>query len=67
VEDGDLRVLRGGGGSAPNAVIIAAPTALAAVLWHGRSLRDAIRAGDVAVGGSRDAAQRFVRLFPLPD
>ena len=39
---------------------------LAAVLWHGRLLQDAIAAGDAAVTGNKRAAARFVRLFRTP-
>lgn len=66
VADGELTLARGEA-SAPAAVITADPGVLAAVLWHDRPLRDAIAAGDAEVTGSRRAAERFLRLFPLPD
>ena len=50
----------------PDATIEAEPGPLAAVLWHGRDLADAERAGAVAITGSRRAATRFLRRFPLP-
>lgn len=50
----------------PDAVITAAPAALTAVLWHGRTLADAERDEEVAIGGSRRAAKRFLELFPAP-
>jgi DNA-binding HxlR family transcriptional regulator len=65
VQDGRLLVDRGAA-AAPDAVIATTPGALAAVLWHDRSLRDAIAAGDATVEGSRRAAERFAGLFPLP-
>ena len=45
--------------------IEAEPGPLAAVLWHGRALADAERAGEVAITGSRRTATRFLRRFPL--
>ena len=59
--DGALALERGAAAS-PDAVIEASPSVLAQVLWHGVPLRDA----DAVVYGSRRAANRFVRLFPLP-
>ena len=50
----------------PDATIEAEPGPLAAVLWHGRDLAEAERAGDVAISGSRRAATRFLTRFPLP-
>jgi DNA-binding HxlR family transcriptional regulator len=64
VKDGTLAVARGAA-TAPDAVLETTPAALAAVLWHDRSLRDAIAAGDATVEGSRRAAERFATLFPL--
>ena len=42
------------------------PGTLAQVLWHERPLRDAIAAGEATVAATRRAADRFLRLFPLP-
>ena len=53
-------------GAAPDATIATDPGTLATVLWHGRRLSDALRAGDVAIEGSRAAARRLLGLFPLP-
>jgi DNA-binding HxlR family transcriptional regulator len=64
VAGGRLDLARGEEGSA-DATIEAAPGALAAVLWHGRSLAAAQRDGDVTVGGAKRAAAAFLRLFPL--
>jgi DNA-binding HxlR family transcriptional regulator len=65
VRDGGLDVARGSA-DAPDAVIDADPATLAAVLWHGRKLGDAERAGAITITGSRRAVTRFLRLFPLP-
>jgi DNA-binding HxlR family transcriptional regulator/putative sterol carrier protein len=39
---------------------------LSAVLWGGRSLADAERAGTMTIAGDKAAVERFVRLFPNP-
>jgi len=48
-----------------DAVITTTAASLAAILWHGDSLDDAIEAGEVGIEGSRRLVDRFVRLFPL--
>jgi DNA-binding HxlR family transcriptional regulator len=65
VADGQLELERGGAG-APAATIESDPDTLMELLWQGRTLADAERAGDAAVEGDRRAAARFLRLFPLP-
>jgi DNA-binding HxlR family transcriptional regulator len=44
----------------PVATIATEPAVLQQVLWHGRS-------GGLEVAGDRRSAERFLRLFPLPD
>jgi len=66
VHDGVLDAKRGTA-DGPVATISADPTALAAVLFHGRPLRAAIRARDVAVEGDLDAVERFAQVFALPE
>ncbi len=51
----------------PDATVSTGPGTLAAVLWLGRSLEDAMAAGELAVEGDRGAVARFVGLFPLPE
>jgi DNA-binding HxlR family transcriptional regulator len=65
--DGRLELGRGSA-DAPDVTIEAHPSALAAVLWHGRPLPAGADGADldVTVTGSRRAARRFLRLFPLP-
>lgn len=41
------------------------PRTLAALLWHGGSLPDAIEAGTVELAGSRRTATRFLKAFSL--
>jgi DNA-binding HxlR family transcriptional regulator len=65
VADGQLELERGGAG-APAATIESDPDTLMELLWQGRTLADAERAGDATVEGDRRAAARFLRLFPLP-
>ena len=65
VAGGRLDVARGDA-AAPDAVIDSDPSTLATVLWHGRDLGEAERAGAVRIAGSRRSARRFLRLFPLP-
>jgi DNA-binding HxlR family transcriptional regulator len=66
VAGGRIEVARGSAHAA-DAVIEADPGALASVLWHGRKLADAKRAGEISVSGSDEAAQRFLAMFPLPE
>jgi DNA-binding HxlR family transcriptional regulator len=61
VAGGELDVSRGEADD-PDAVIEADPATLPPVLWRGRSLADAIAAGEITVS-DRDAAKRFVELF----
>ena len=49
-----------------DAVVTAEPAALAAVLWHGRSLSKALRAKEIAVHGDARAVRRLPALFPAP-
>jgi DNA-binding HxlR family transcriptional regulator len=65
VADGAIDVGRGTA-DAPDAILETDPATLATVLWHGRKLDEALRAGEVRVEGNRRAVARFVRLFPLP-
>ena len=65
VVDRRIEVARGAA-SAPEAIIETDPGTLASVLWHGREVDEARRAGDLAIEGDRRAATRFLALFPLP-
>jgi ubiquinone biosynthesis protein UbiJ len=65
VADGRIEVERGAA-PAPDATIETDPGTLAAVLWHGRDLDEARRAGDVTIDGDHRAVTRFLALFPLP-
>ena len=65
VEDGMFDIERGQA-ERPDAVIEGNPEALASVIYGGRDLGDAIRAGDLGVSGDEGSAKRFLQLFPLP-
>lgn len=62
VADGRLHAARGSADE-PDAVIDTEPGTLAEMLWHGRPLEKAERAGEVTVGGKRTTILRFLRLF----
>jgi DNA-binding HxlR family transcriptional regulator len=66
VADGRLDVARGSAAT-PAVIIETDPGTLAAVLWHGRPLPGASDGDEMTVTGSRAAARRFLRLFPLPE
>jgi DNA-binding HxlR family transcriptional regulator len=65
VADGRIEIARGSA-PAPDATLETDPGTLAGVLWHGRRLDEARRAGDLAIGGDRAAVTRLLALFPLP-
>jgi DNA-binding HxlR family transcriptional regulator/putative sterol carrier protein len=64
VADGAIEVARGDADHA-DATIDTDPDTLNAVLWGGRSLTEAQRAGTLTVEGDKAAVERFVRLFPI--
>src|SRR3954462_4925508 len=66
VAGGRLDIARGAADD-PVAVIETDPATLSRVLWHGRKLAAAIRAGDVRIEGDGAAARRFLALFPPPE
>jgi DNA-binding HxlR family transcriptional regulator len=66
VTGGRLELARGAAEN-PDAVIETDPTTLAALLWHGRSLKQALHSGAVKLEGDRRSLESFLRLFPLPE
>jgi DNA-binding HxlR family transcriptional regulator len=66
VADDQLQVARGDAHQA-DATIDTDNDTIAAVLWGGRSLADAQRAGTMTVEGDKAAVERFVQLFPMPE
>jgi DNA-binding HxlR family transcriptional regulator len=65
VTEGRLDLARGSDEGA-DVSIEAEVGVVAELLWRGRELDEAVRAGDVAIEGNRRAAKRFLRLFPAP-
>jgi DNA-binding HxlR family transcriptional regulator len=65
VADGHLRVARGAA-DRPDAVIDTSVATFRSLIFGGRPLASAIRAGDVTVHGDQRAAARLVELFPRP-
>jgi hypothetical protein len=65
VADERLEIARGAAAT-PDATIETDPGTLAGILWHGRRLDDARRAGSLVFEGDRAAVNRFLGLFPLP-
>jgi DNA-binding HxlR family transcriptional regulator len=75
ISDGRFRIARaeaGSGGSADPAdsadcVVETDAATLRSVVFSGRTLADAVRAGAVLLTGDQDAARRFARCFPRPE
>ena len=60
-KDGRLEVTRGAATN-PDATIASDPGTLEHILWHGQSLTTE----DLSITGNREAAVRFLTMFPLP-
>ena len=67
VADCRFEVGRGGAQERPDAIIEADAATLAALVYGGRQLEEALRAGDIEIEGDESAVERFVGLFPLPE
>ena len=66
VVEGRFEVARGSV-EQPDAIIETDPATLAALVYEGRELDEALRSGDLKIEGSKEAVQRFLGLFPLPE
>jgi DNA-binding HxlR family transcriptional regulator len=66
VADGRFEVARGDA-ERPDAIIETDPATLAALVYDGRSLAEALSSGDIRIEGDRSAVARFLTLFPLPE
>jgi DNA-binding HxlR family transcriptional regulator/putative sterol carrier protein len=66
VDDGRFEIARGSA-EKPDATIETDAATLAALVYEGRELAEALRAGEVKIEGDEAAVERFVRLFPLPE
>jgi DNA-binding HxlR family transcriptional regulator/putative sterol carrier protein len=66
VADGRFAIARGEA-RAPDAILETDAGTLIAVAHGRRELEEALRSGDLAIGGDRAIGERFVSLFPLPE
>jgi DNA-binding HxlR family transcriptional regulator len=66
VDDGRFEIVRGSL-ERPNAIIETDPNTVTAVVYEGRALEEAVRAGEMEIEGDRSAVERFIGLFPLPE
>src|SRR5215211_3021415 len=66
VADGRFEVTRGAA-NRPGAIIEADPATLAALVYEGRELAEALDSGEIKIEGDRSAVERFLGLFPLPE
>lgn len=66
IHDGQIEVERGIA-TAPDAVIDTDLPTLAALVWEGRPLHEALRDGRVRIQGDKRAVKRFLGIFPMPE
>ena len=66
VADGRFEIVRGEA-QRPDATIETDPAILAALVYEGRPLAEALRSGEVKVEGDESAVERFLTLFLLPE
>ena len=66
IDGPDLRIARGEPGRSDSSIEADVST-LDSLIWGGRELNEAMRAGDLTIDGDVDLVERFVRLFPLPE
>jgi DNA-binding HxlR family transcriptional regulator len=67
IADGRLELGRGAAGDPAAAVTLADAPTLAAILAGQLPLDEALAAGAAQLEGSKQAAKRFLRLFPMPE
>jgi DNA-binding HxlR family transcriptional regulator len=65
VADGRFEIARGDARS-PDAALHLDRQTLAELLWQGRAVADAVRAGNLEIEGDEDLARRFLGLFAQP-
>jgi DNA-binding HxlR family transcriptional regulator len=66
VADGRFEIVRGDAERSDATIETDADT-LAALIYDGRELAEAVRSGDVKMEGDESAVERFLTLFPLPE
>lgn len=66
VIDGRFEIVRGGA-EQPDATIETDARTLAALVYEGRQLTEAVSSGDAKIEGDEQTVARFLTLFPLPE
>ena len=66
VDDGTFEIARGDD-DRPDATIETNPTTLAALVYDGLGIEEALSCGDLKIEGSKQAVERFLGLFSLPE
>ena len=66
VADGRFEISRGEA-ERPDATIETDPSTLAALIYYGRPLAEALRSGAIKIEGDESAVERFLDLFALPE
>jgi len=66
VDEGRFEIVRGDA-ERPDAIIETDAGTLAALIYEGRELAEALRSGDVKSEGDEPMAERFLALFSLPE
>ena len=66
VTDGKLLAERGSADAPDATIVVDDPGTLLGLIFEGESLEDALAAGQVAIEGDKQVAERFLGLFPLP-
>jgi DNA-binding HxlR family transcriptional regulator len=66
VADGRFEIERGVA-DGPDAIVETNAAILAALVYEGRDLAEALRSGDVRIEGDTETVERFLFLFPLPE
>ncbi len=66
VADGRFEIARGSA-DRPDATIETEPGTLAALVFGGRQLAEALRLRDIKIEGDESVVARFLTLFPLPE
>ena len=66
VDDGRFEISRGSAND-PDAIVEADSDTLAALIYAGRPLAEALESGDLKIEGDPAAFERFLGLFPLPE
>ena len=66
IAGGNMQLERGSA-DAPDAIIDTDPDTLAALVYGGRKLNEAARAGGLKVTGDKAIVKQFLGLFPMPE